>query len=562
MKLRHLEIQNFRGITNLNLDLGDTTVLIGENNTGKTAVLDAIRFALRDIRSRHGCAFDTYDFHLTQTQSEPSNAQPISIRLTIREDEPNEWTNEQVTRLNRAKIVQINNNCASVILKVGACYDQDLQDYIHSWEFQNLDGVALTGINDSAINLLHNEISYYYLSALRDAAKHFDAKGTFWRPFLKESQLTPENRAEIEAKLAEVNKLIISSHENFAKVVEKLEEVKEVISLNEGDNLVSVDAIPARLFDILAKAQVSLNSGTGVKIPVGRHGEGTQSLAVLTLFSAFLQVWGKGVPLIALEEPEGHLHPSAVRALWQLIEKIPGQKIISTHSGDLLSEVPSENVIRLYHNNGCITSKRMKDVHLTAKEKQKFNYHIRHARGELLFARCWILGEGETEVTLITELARIRKKNLEKNGIRCIDYRQSDISLFIKVADAMGIHWIAIPDNDSQGRPDQEKIRAALNGRREQDLNFPLPEENIEIHLCANGFTEIYENFLTKESRRNIIVEKTDPDYYKQLTKAISKHKIAAIHDVIDKIQSGASVPPTLENAINAAITWVDSNEH
>lgn len=54
MKLRRLQIENFRGITSLDLDLGDTTVLIGENNTGKTAVLDALRFALRDVRSRRG----------------------------------------------------------------------------------------------------------------------------------------------------------------------------------------------------------------------------------------------------------------------------------------------------------------------------------------------------------------------------------------------------------------------------------------------------------------------------------------------------------------------------
>ena len=111
MKLRHIEIQNFRGITNLNLDLGDTTVLIGENNTGKTAVLDAIRFALRDVRSRHGCAFDPYDFYLSQEQPDPTNAQSISIRLTFREDTPNEWPPEQKARLNRAKIAQIDNNC-------------------------------------------------------------------------------------------------------------------------------------------------------------------------------------------------------------------------------------------------------------------------------------------------------------------------------------------------------------------------------------------------------------------------------------------------------------------
>ncbi len=61
MKLRRLEIENFRGITKLDLRLGDTTVLIGENNTGKTAVLDALKFALRSIKTRRGCSFEEYD---------------------------------------------------------------------------------------------------------------------------------------------------------------------------------------------------------------------------------------------------------------------------------------------------------------------------------------------------------------------------------------------------------------------------------------------------------------------------------------------------------------------
>lgn len=52
MKLRRLEIENFRGITSLDLELKGTTVLIGEDNTGKTAVLDALRFALRDDKNK------------------------------------------------------------------------------------------------------------------------------------------------------------------------------------------------------------------------------------------------------------------------------------------------------------------------------------------------------------------------------------------------------------------------------------------------------------------------------------------------------------------------------
>ena len=87
MQLRRLQIENFRGINSLDLRLKNTTVLIGENNTGKTAVLDALRFALREVRTRRGCAFEEYDFHLPTENAEPSTAPPIAIKLTFQEDD-------------------------------------------------------------------------------------------------------------------------------------------------------------------------------------------------------------------------------------------------------------------------------------------------------------------------------------------------------------------------------------------------------------------------------------------------------------------------------------------
>ena len=191
MQLRRLEIENFRGISKLDLMIGDTTVLIGENNTGKTAVLDALKFALRSIKTRRGCAFEEYDFHLPTPNAEPSDAPAILIRLTFKEDQPGDWDNLQVAKLNRAKILQVDGaGCSLVILKVGAKFDATSQEFIQDWEFQNQPGAALTGLSDTALATLHSEVSYFYLSALRDASKQFDAKGPFWRPFLKESQLT------------------------------------------------------------------------------------------------------------------------------------------------------------------------------------------------------------------------------------------------------------------------------------------------------------------------------------------------------------------------------------
>jgi len=561
MKLRRLQIENFRGLRSLQLEFGDTTVLIGENNTGKTAVLDALKFALREVRSRKGCAFDVYDFHLPNASAEPSAAPPIRLRLTFKEDQPGEWGDERTGRLSRAKILQVDAEGFSVvILEVTGQFDSVANDFTQDWNFLNLEGQPLSNLTDSVLGQFQNEVSYYYLAALRDATRQFDAKGTFWRPFLKESELTPEKRAKIQRVLTKINKFIVASHNSFTQVTSYLEDVHKIIPLAATDDVVSIDAVPDRLFDLLAKAQVSLSTGTGAKVPVGRHGEGTQSLSVLMLFSAFLQTWPHGAPIIALEEPEAHLHPSAVRALWNLIEEIPGQKIISTHSGDLLAEVPPGAVARLHRKNGIVGSRHLAQAGLEERQVRQFNFHIRHARGELLFARCWILGEGETEVTLIPELARILGKDLERVGVRCVAYRQSDIELYLKVADCLDINWIAICDNDQQGVKDQNKAKGVLNGRIESDTIFVMPEPDIEQHLCAAGFGPIYESFLSSQTRANVTVSGGDPMYWAQVTKAVHRHKTAAIPLILDKIRAGdIAVPPLLERAVREAIKLSES---
>jgi putative ATP-dependent endonuclease of the OLD family len=558
MKLRRIQIANFRGIANLDLAVGDTTVLIGENNTGKTAILDALRFALREVRSRRGCAFDSYDFHLASPTADPASAPAIGIRLTFREDAPGDWGDQALGRLNRSKIASLDaTGCAVVTLKVSGRFDPVSQEFVHDWEFQNAEGAAFPGIADTAMAAFQNEVSYYYLAALRDAAKHFDAKGSFWRPFLKESQLSPEKRAEIEGKLSEVNELIVSSHTSFAQVLEKLKEVKDVVTVLGGEDIVSIDAVPGRLFDMLSKAQVNMNTGTGAKVPISRHGEGTQSLAVLTLFNAFLQTWNKGTPIIALEEPEAHLHPSAVRSLWKLIDRIPGQKLISTHSGDLLSEVPPESIVRLHRPAAGLQAHHLRDVSLDANDQRKFNFHIRRDRGELLFARCWILGEGETEATLVSESARIMQQDLERAGIRFVTY-QTGISLepCLQIANGLGIDWVVLADNDAQGAKDHQTVRNYLDGREEAEALFVMPEANIEQHLCANGFVGVYYALLSDQPRQKVTVASTDGDYARQVAAALpSKLKTHAAQQVIEEMRKpGSLVPQLLQNVINAAI--------
>ena len=83
-----------------------------------------------------------------------------------------------------------------------------------------------------------------------------------------------------------------------------------------------------------------------------------QSLSVIFLFQAFVEhllaelYEPDSSPLLALEEPETHLHPQAARTLWMHVKNLPGQKLITTHSPYFVQHVPFRDLrlVRLTEN--------------------------------------------------------------------------------------------------------------------------------------------------------------------------------------------------------------------
>ena len=545
MRVTAIRIENFRGIKQLELELDKTTVLIGENNSGKTAVLDALRLCLRNLRSRQRTVFDTLDFHLPDEDAEPSSAEPIQIEVLFSEQEMGEWNNQLIGRLSRDGILQVGDDERNhVLLRVTCKYDSTSRDFAQDWSFLNLNREPLTGVGSQALARIQQEVPYFYLTALRDAAHHFDASGQFWRPFLKDTQLPVEKKTEIEQKLREVNDLVVDSHDSFGQVRTALRQVQDVVPLASGD-VVSIEAVPGRMFDMLAKAQIHLGTMTGAKIPVEKHGEGTQSLAVLMLFSAFLKLWPDRDPIVALEEPEAHLHPSAVRALWHLVDDFSGQKLISTHSGDLLAEIDIQHIRRLARTPDGISAFQIPANLLSAEERRKFNYHIRLVRGELLFARCWLLVEGETEVWVYPAAARALGKDLHREGVRVVPYRQTDVGLLTKIANALGIAWYCVGDDDSQRQKTESEVKENLGSANYAD-RLVFPYIDIEIHLLSNGYDGIYAPFMPEQNLAKMEKEPSDPDYWIEYAKNFPRKA---------KTHAAADVAVEMENRGAAGVT-------
>ena len=564
MIVDEIEINNFRGIRNLSLKLDETTVLIGENNTGKSTILAALESCLSRTLTRRSGAFSEYDYHLPEKDSQPMDSEGIEITIRFLEQVENEWPDEVLQAL--AEAVQAGDDGKqSIVLRVQSRYDEVLDDFVTSWSFLDLAGNELIAAK-APVNLiaLQQLAPVFYLSALRDSAQEFRPRGQFWSPFVRSLKIDPDVRRDLEGELAELNKKVLDANDSFSAVEERLNNTGKMVPLAT-DDAVGIEAIPSRIFDIMSRTQVMLSSVTGARLPIGRHGEGTQSLAVICLFDAFLQTRLEDTyrehssPILALEEPEAHLHPSATHAVAALLQELPGQKIVATHSGDLVVGCPITSLRRLRRKAGKITVYRLEENVLNEDQIRKINHHIRASRGSALFARCWLLVEGEADRLIVEGCARVLGRDLLYEGVSCIEYRHIGIGVdvLIKFADSMGIEWHVVADNDLVGNGYVGSAQRQISNRDETRHISQLAHGNLEVFLCNEGYGHIYEANVSSQKASDITSLKEDPDYWTQVARAQSNNSKTrnAVEVVEDMEQRGTEgVPQQLREIIEFAL--------
>ena len=137
MRVTRVEIENFRSIKHLVVDLGETTVFVGPNNAGKTAILEALRIALMRRWGQRGTGFTEYDVHLTSDTDDPKTSRGISIELHTEESRPEEWP--ETIGQDLEQIVQLNPNTGvrSIDLRVTCAWSEDSAAFEPGWEFLN-----------------------------------------------------------------------------------------------------------------------------------------------------------------------------------------------------------------------------------------------------------------------------------------------------------------------------------------------------------------------------------------------------------------------------------------
>lgn len=570
MKLAEITIENFRGIRSLHLPLDGLTVLIGENNTGKSTVLEAIRLVLtRGFGVRRDGRFTEYDFHLKDATTTPQTAEPISIILHFAEEQEGEWPDAVVQQMSEVVQLDMTDGLNHIWLQAKGVFRAESASFETKWAFLNSDGAELVLKNATPLNLISRFVPLFFLSALRDASQEFGQRGQFWSGFLKSIQLPDDQREKIEEMLREVNTSVIGANAGLTEVTNRLADAGRLVPLDSAEPVV-LEAIPTRVFDMVGKIQVHLKSCYGAKLPLHRHGEGTQSLAVLMLFQAFTAAnlaesyAPEATSLLALEEPEAHLHPSAIRSLGSFLESMTGQILVTSHSGDLVSRVPVMALRRLYKHNGETRVGRIENSTFTDRELQAIDYSIRLAKGHYLFSRCWLLVEGESDYHLMPLLFEAMGYSQDQVSFSVLEFSQAfeKGESFIKLAKSLGMQWFMMADGDKEGRGYIKRAKKNLDdGEAIVDRAATLVNADIEHEFWHNGYADFILDMVLPQTRNQVDTQAAGDDTKK--TKGLIDAAIkqaggkpafaqALIQEVRDR--GAATIPQTIRDIISRVV--------
>lgn len=537
MKLKDVEINNFRGINSLVLSLDQLTVLVGENNTGKSTVLEAIRLVLsRSAGNQRNRLFSEYDFHLVDASATPQTSEPIQITLHFAEENQDEWPEAIVQQL--ADVVQFDSaeyGVNHIWLRVSGIFNADIGSFDSMWTFLDFNKNELSLNNSTPFALVPRFSPLFFLSALRDASQEFGQRGQFWKSFLKTIQIPDEERNQIEETLKDINLSVIDASDALRVVTQKIASARKLVPL-DSDQPVVLEALPTRIFDMVGKIQVHLKSAYGAKLPLKRHGEGTQSLAVLMLFQAFVDnnlaeaYTPESIPILALEEPEAHLHPSAICSLGSSLQNFPGQTLISSHSGDLISRVPITSLRRLYKVDGETKIGQVESNLFSSRQIQALNYSICLTKGQYLFSRCWLLVEGESDFHLMPMLLDLMGYSQDLISLSVIEISQAfeKGEPFIKLAKALGIQWFMMADGDPEGNNYVHRAGNHLeNGEVLANRARTLTRADIEHEFWFNGYNAFIEKMVTTTRKNQIHAEAAEDvdKKIKLMIKAAIKHQ-------------------------------------
>ena len=506
-----VRIRNFRSLRNVEIKLSPLTLLVGANNSGKTSFLKAMQLAIGVDRHYIG----REDFFIGKDDPGNSNKEILIDMLIVPVDETlkrvsgfeDSWLSEQF-----GGIVSFDEmDRQYVAFRTSISFDEIKNEYVlerHSlkeWQ-EGFDNWESTEVRDKKVKF--DSIPLFFIDAQRDIQQDIKNHTSFLGKLISKIKIDKNEIKKIEDQLNSLNEKIVAGSPELSHLKEKLKELNDTIP-TRGKG-VEITPFNKKIRDINRGLNINFQDGEAESFPLEYYGMGTRSWASLLTFNAYISWLAKKSqeendspyhPVLALEEPEAHLHPNAQRQIYLQLQNIEGQKIISSHSPHIAGQCRIEEMRHFYRASEETKISAVNMAEIDPEEERKINREIMNTRGELLFSRAIVLAEGETEEQALPVFARkYWGKYPFELGLNFIGVGGNrKYKPFLKVAKSFNIKWFIFSDGEKTTVKEiQEKIREVLGP------TFNI-ENSDEVIILDNG--KDFENYLIESGYINELIE-------------------------------------------------------
>lgn len=564
--IKTVRIAGFRGLENIEIALEQTTILTGMNNAGKTSFLKALQLALG---SRQFVSPD--DFFIQGSSASGKIIidlliVPINNDAKRCEDFSEGW--EILFTTDRIKMDEENN--AFVPLRTIIIFDSIKNSYesqhfiLQGWPEFKHENVNWFGIdNGNNISFHFDEIPFFYMDAQRDILDDMKFRRSYLGKMLSQIKHSKDATKEIEDKIKLLNEEVVSSSDILSSIKTTLEELDTAMDTHsEG---IEITPFAKKIRD-LNKSLSIYYADQQDSFPMEYHGMGTRSWSSLLTLKAFISLLSFNAqknesvffPILAIEEPEAHLHPNAQKKLYGQIDVIAGQKIISTHS-PYIAAAANLGQVRNFYKDETVACGKIEIESLTVEDIRKINRQVINTRGEIFFSKVIIFFEGETEEQALPIFAQ---KHFNKTPVEMgLDFvgvgGYGNYLPFLRFVEALKIPWFIFSDAENEPEKNvkdsvQSQFSICGSEKKESDCIVFLDEgNNFEKQLISDGFSneikkaiveqDTYHNKQHKQDKVQKIEAYDDDKLYEVITGRKTQFGPAVAEQII---QSDKDLPP------------------
>jgi len=446
MYLSKMTIDNFRcfggGDHRFELSLRPgLTTLVGENDTGKSAIIDALRFVL-GTTDQEWYRLEETDFHI--------EASPREIRIVC-------MFESLVPKDQRAFIEYLTYDADSggppVLYLTWTAKDTGEMTKGHPYRRVEMHS-GKNGDGPIIAPKVRELLSTTYLRPLRDAEKAMSSgRGSRLSQVLHHSEqvrnvgvkyVPASDALDIHSLnvlgIGDLANDLLQKQRGIVDARDKIDTHLDGLSLKRSDIRSSIKVSGATASDdirlrlLLEKLDLSISGH-------GKLGLGSNNLLFMACELLLLAQEDEGNKMLLIEEPEVHLHPQRQLRVMKTLEEQAEEKgiqiIVTTHSPNLASAVDLENIVLINANRAFSMAKEK-----TKLEESDYRFLQRFldvTKANLFFARGVMIVEGDAENILIPTLAKLIGRDFTENGVSIVNVGGVGLRRYARIFQRMNV---------------------------------------------------------------------------------------------------------------------------